>query len=104
MHALSVAPGSDVGRLLHRRYSPFMKTISQRELRNHSGEVMRGLECGESFRVTSRGIPIGVLSPGDRTTLDELTLRSPSRPMTFPEGVRSDERTEQGLAELRGDR
>lgn len=81
-----------------------MRTISQRELRNNSGEVMRGLERGESFRVTSRGIPIGVLTPGDRTTLEELTLRAASMPMTFPEGIRSDERTEQVLAELRGDR
>ena len=90
--------------VLHRCYAHSMRTISQRELRNNSGEVMRGLERGESFRVTSRGIPIGVLTPGDRTTLEELTLRAASMPMTFPEGIRSDERTEQVLAELRGDR
>ena len=40
-----------------------VKTISQRELRNDSGEIMRGLTRGESYRVTSRGNQVGVLLP-----------------------------------------
>ncbi len=39
------------------------RTISQRELRNESGEIMRGLDRGESFIVTRRGTPIGELIP-----------------------------------------
>jgi antitoxin (DNA-binding transcriptional repressor) of toxin-antitoxin stability system len=39
------------------------REISQRELRNDSGEVMRGLERGESFIVTRNGVPIGTLAP-----------------------------------------
>lgn len=37
--------------------------ISQRELRNNSGEIMRRLDQGESFVVTRHGIPVGELSP-----------------------------------------
>jgi antitoxin (DNA-binding transcriptional repressor) of toxin-antitoxin stability system len=39
------------------------KTISQRELRNASGEIMRALDRGEQFLVTRSGVPIGELRP-----------------------------------------
>lgn len=42
------------------------RTISQRELRNESGEVMRAVEAGESFVVTRNGVPLAVLSPLQR--------------------------------------
>ncbi|WP_308466464.1 type II toxin-antitoxin system Phd/YefM family antitoxin [Rathayibacter soli] len=80
-----------------------MKTISQRELRNNSGEIMRGLARGESYRVASRGIPVGILSPSEHSALDELTLRAPKGDMVFPEGVRVSERTDDALAELRAE-
>jgi prevent-host-death family protein len=37
--------------------------ITQRELRNESGEVMRRLDQGESFVVTRNGVPVGELVP-----------------------------------------
>jgi prevent-host-death family protein len=37
--------------------------ITQRELRNHSGEIMRALDRGESFVVTRNGTPVGELVP-----------------------------------------
>ncbi|MCU1486495.1 MAG: hypothetical protein JWN67_3241 [Actinomycetia bacterium] len=37
--------------------------ISQRELRNQSGEIMRRLDEGESFVVTRNGVPVGELTP-----------------------------------------
>lgn len=37
--------------------------ISQRELRNDSGEIMRRLDRGASFVVTRRGTPVGELTP-----------------------------------------
>ena len=40
-----------------------MRSISQRELRNQSGEVMRRLAAGESFLVTRDGTPVGELIP-----------------------------------------
>jgi prevent-host-death family protein len=39
------------------------KVITQRTLRNNSGEIMRGLDCGESYIVTRNGVPIGELMP-----------------------------------------
>jgi antitoxin (DNA-binding transcriptional repressor) of toxin-antitoxin stability system len=39
------------------------KQITQRELRNNSGEIMRQLDRGESFIVTRNGILVGELSP-----------------------------------------
>lgn len=40
-----------------------MREISQRELRNESGEIMRRLDAGESFLVTRNGVGVGELVP-----------------------------------------
>ena len=53
--ARRVAPGATV--------SPMAREISQRELRNESGRIMRELEDGERFIVTRNGTPIGELVP-----------------------------------------
>ena len=37
--------------------------ISQRELRNDSGRIMRALDDGKSFVVTRNGRPVGELRP-----------------------------------------
>jgi prevent-host-death family protein len=42
--------------------------ISQRELRNDSGAIMRGVERGESYTITRNGTPIGRLIPLRRRT------------------------------------
>jgi len=47
----------------HALHSGVAKQITQRELRNNSGEIMRQLDRGESFVVTRNGIPVGELSP-----------------------------------------
>jgi prevent-host-death family protein len=39
------------------------RKITQRELRNESGEIMRALDRGETFIVTRRGVPVGELTP-----------------------------------------
>ncbi|MGO9962967.1 MAG: type II toxin-antitoxin system Phd/YefM family antitoxin [Acidimicrobiales bacterium] len=39
------------------------REISQRELRNESGEIMRRLDKGETFVVTRNGTPVGELAP-----------------------------------------
>jgi prevent-host-death family protein len=39
------------------------REISQRELRNESGEIMRALDRGETFIVTRNGVPVGELTP-----------------------------------------
>jgi antitoxin (DNA-binding transcriptional repressor) of toxin-antitoxin stability system len=42
------------------------RTISQRELRNNSGAIMRALDRGEVFLVTRNGIPVRELRPARR--------------------------------------
>ncbi len=39
------------------------RDITQRQLRNDSGEIMRGLDRGETFVVTRNGVPVGELTP-----------------------------------------
>jgi prevent-host-death family protein len=42
------------------------RQITQRELRNESGRIMRALDRGESFLVTRNGTPVGELVPVQR--------------------------------------
>jgi prevent-host-death family protein len=39
------------------------REITQREIRNQSGDIMRALDQGESFVVTRNGVPVGELIP-----------------------------------------
>lgn len=39
------------------------REITQRELRNESGEIMRQLDKGGTFTVTRNGVPVGELTP-----------------------------------------
>jgi antitoxin (DNA-binding transcriptional repressor) of toxin-antitoxin stability system len=46
------------------RYTDGMsRRITQRELRNESGRIMRALDKGESFTVTRNGVAVGELVP-----------------------------------------
>ncbi len=45
------------------------RTITQRELRNDSGRIMRGLDEGQTFVVTRRNEPVGELRPLRRRRL-----------------------------------
>lgn len=42
------------------------RELTQRELRNQSGEIMRELDRGEDFVVTRNGVPVGELRPVGR--------------------------------------
>lgn len=43
-----------------------MRNIAQRELRNHSGEILRQAEAGQQFAITVDGRPVAVLGPYQR--------------------------------------
>ncbi|WJK40718.1 type II toxin-antitoxin system prevent-host-death family antitoxin [Solwaraspora sp. WMMA2056] len=47
---------------------PLPREITQRELRNESGAIMRGVERGESYVITRNGTPIARLIPLRRRT------------------------------------
>ena len=39
------------------------RRVTQRELRNESGRIMRALDRGKAFIVTRNGVPVGELVP-----------------------------------------
>ncbi|MFD8585177.1 type II toxin-antitoxin system Phd/YefM family antitoxin [Streptomyces californicus] len=43
-----------------------MKTITQREFRNKSAEVMDAVEAGETFHITRNGVEVAELRPLNR--------------------------------------
>lgn len=82
-----------------------MKTISQRELRNDNATVMSGVENGETYTVTRRGVPVARLVPitdasdlrCDRSARKRATYSGASRVrLTIPSA--------EILDELRGER
>lgn len=56
-----------------------MGTVSHREMRNQSGEILRRVERGETVVVTNHGKPVAVMSPVVRSVLDELADRGQVR-------------------------
>ena len=52
--------------------------ITQRQLRNDSGEIMRGLDQGRTYVVTRNGVPVGELTPlrGHRFITAEAAIES----------------------------
>lgn len=87
-------------------YVGTVKTISQRELRNDSAEIIRALGRGESFRLTNRGRVVGRVVPDSAPELDDLVVRRARRGMDFSdfEPIKAEESTEEVLRELRGER
>lgn len=68
------------------------RTISQRELRNDSGEIMRALDRGENFVVTRNGVPVGELRPARRRFVfrDLLLETLRTAPAIDPDRFRAD--------------
>lgn len=66
---------------------PASQEITQRELRNDSGEIMRALERGRSFVITRNGTPVGRLIPLRRRTFvprDEVVAAFATAPRIDP--------------------
>ena len=71
------------------------RDLTQRELRNDSGEIMRALDAGETFRVTRNGVPVGDLTAGapasvrrSRTALAAFADGGHDRRRPIPRGRR----------------
>ena len=82
-----------------------VKTISQRELRNDNADIVRGVEAGESYVVTRRGVPVARLVPLDNEP--DLRLDRPARKRpryASRTRVKSAMRTDELVRELRGER
>jgi prevent-host-death family protein len=69
------------------------RRITQRELRNRSGEIMRELDRGADFVVTRNGVPVGSLIPARRrrfVTESEVLAAFRTAPAIDAESFRAD--------------
>lgn len=87
---------------------PHVESLSQRELRNESGRVLRAVSEGHSFVLTNSGVPVGRIVPLDAPAAG-LTIARPARREGGWAALAIERKTtEQGLAatldDLRGDR
>lgn len=85
-------------------YDGRVETISQREMRNRSGEVLRAVAAGDSFTITNDGVPVAQLTP---ISSRALPLARPARIRGGFSSLRrysSEESIAEILDDLRGDR
>jgi prevent-host-death family protein len=82
-----------------------MRTISQRELRNDNAAIVRGVEEGESYTITRRGVPVARLVPLTSDT-DLRCDRPAKRQPTYSKRrrVTASMSTRELLGELRDER
>lgn len=69
------------------------REITQRELRNDSGAIMRSVERGESFTITRNGTPVGRLIPLRRRMFvprEEVLAAFATAPVLDPDEFRSE--------------
>lgn len=69
------------------------REITQRELRNESGKIMRALDHGECFVVTRNGVPVGQLIPFRQrafVSAEAVAAAFASAPDLEPERFRAD--------------
>ena len=89
-------------------YAFDVDSVSQREMRNNSGELLRRVAEGESVLVTNNGVPSAVLVPAGSDVRSRLTLSGRLRVGTgldlgtVPPPVTAAASTEQLLDEDRG--
>ena len=73
--------------------NPEPREITQRELRNESGAIMRAVERGESFTITRNGTRVGRLLPLRRRTFvprEEVLATFRTGPVLDAERFRDD--------------
>jgi prevent-host-death family protein len=86
-----------------------MRTITHRELRNASAEVLRAVEAGETIQVSNKGRVVAVISPAAISAVDRLIAEGKARPALRPltdlkdiKPKKSPVTSEEILAEIRG--
>lgn len=57
-----------------------MRTVTHREMRNSSGDILRAVAAGETVQVTNNGQVAAVISPPDGGSLDRLVAQGQARP------------------------
>lgn len=87
---------------------PRIESLSQRELRNESGRVLRAVGEGQSFVLTNRGVAVGRIVPLDAPA-PALHISRPAKRIggwaaLKPQPAEGDRPMAQILNELREDR
>ena len=77
------------------------KTIPHRELRNHSSDVLRGVQAGETIQVTNHGEVVAVLSPPGKGLAPRVAAATHRGGFASIPRVRSAESIRQALDVLR---
>lgn len=90
-----------------------MRTVTHREMRNNSGEILRAVAAGETIQVTNNGKVAAIISPPpepEERVIDRLIAEGRARPaleplstLTPPPPRRSTVTTKEILDDLRGD-
>ncbi len=57
----------------------YMRTVTHREMRNNSGDILRAVAAGETVRVTNHGRLAAVISPPHQPTLARLAADGQAR-------------------------
>ena len=86
----------------------FVRTVSHRELRNNSADILRAA-AGETIAITNNGIVAAVMSPPQPTIIDDLITRGQARAargdirgFLARERVRSEASSAEIIADARG--
>lgn len=61
-----------------------MRSVTHREMRNNSGEILRAVAAGESVQVTNNGQVAAVISPPSGNSVSELVARGQARAARAP--------------------
>lgn len=87
---------------------PQFERLSQRELRNESGRVLRSVSEGQSFVLTNRGVPVGRIVPLDAPATTLPIVRPAKRAggwsALVPEPADGDRAMSRIIDDLREDR
>jgi len=86
-----------------------MRSVTHREMRNQSGEILRRVADGETVQVTNRGEPAALIIPPGTDPIAVLEergeLRSARRPLSSLRSIkrrRSDKPSAEIIADVRG--
>jgi prevent-host-death family protein len=80
------------------------QVISQREMRNRSGEVLRAVAAGESFIITNDGVEVAELIPRNAARPKPRPHRPRKADAVWPPLHRGTQSVQEILDELRADR
>ena len=61
-----------------------MRTVTHREMRNNSAEILRAVAAGETIQVTNNGKVAAIISPPNESVLDRLIAEGKARPPLKP--------------------